>query len=115
MGGFTSTETTNLRPTFAAKALFCSRGHELHAGLWRGRWQGPRSAPSSAAAPIQSGPLARRTLRASAEAAALPSIRAAAAMRRTCSGVVPQQPPMSLTPSLHMRRAKTPKYSGVET
>jgi hypothetical protein len=34
-----------------------------------------------------------------------PIMRAAAAMRFTCSGVVPQQPPTSLTPSLYMRRA----------
>ena len=47
--------------------------------------------------------------------AGAPAMRAAAAMRRTCSGVVPQQPPTSRTPSLNMRRAKTPKYSGVET
>jgi hypothetical protein len=47
------------------------------------------------------------------------SIRLSASMRpdlaihRTCSGVVPQQPPIIVAPSWIVRRANTSKYSGV--
>ena len=43
---------------------------------------------------------------------ASPSMRADFAIQRTCSGVVPQQPPIIAAPAWIMRRAKTSKYSG---
>ena len=44
-----------------------------------------------------------------------PSMRLDFAIQRTWSGVVPQQPPTMVAPSLSMRRANTPKCSGVAT
>ena len=44
---------------------------------------------------------------------AAPSMRPDFAIQRTCSGVVPQQPPIIVAPGWIMRRANTSKYSGV--
>ena len=96
IGGFTSTETTKRpRAIFAASSLRCASG-----GGWidAGGTAGSATVTSTIAGLVVGGPRSRAS-------PAAPAIRAAAAMRRMCSGVVPQQPPTSRTPTRIMRRA----------
>ena len=82
------------RAIFAASALFFASGVGSHEPA-RSAPAPPTSRRSRARrARPSSGRVRRRARRA--------AIRAAAAMRLTCSGVVPQQPPTSCTPSLNM-------------
>ncbi len=91
--GLTSTDTTNFpAATLAAKALRSASGV--------GSSRGTAWAAVTVLTRVMS---ARRS----------PSMRPDLDIQRTCSGVVPQQPPIMVAPSWIVRRAKTSKYSGV--
>ena len=95
MGGLTSTEVTNFFcASFAASRLFAEKA----VGSMNGA-TGPGAAdhPTAETSP--------RSSLVGASTSAPPTILAAAAIRFTCSGVVPQQPPTRCTPSLKRRRA----------
>ena len=91
--GLTSTETTNLpAATFAAKSLRSASGVGSRTGT-----------ACEVALALVRPTSARRS----------PSMRPDFAIHRTCSGVVPQQPPIIVAPIWMVRRAKTSRYSGV--
>jgi hypothetical protein len=97
-GGLTSTDTANFFcSSLAARRLFSADGTTRMSAAGAG------GAYEASMEPV---PLASMT-------SALSAMRAAPEMRRMCSGVVPQHPPTRRAPSLNMRRAKRPKYSGV--
>ena len=108
-GGFTSTETTKRRADSGGEGALLLGGTG-----WAGAGAGGGSRGLDPGRSTQRR--GARLGRASRRRRGAAAIRAAAAMRLTCSGVVPQQPPIRLDADPgSCRRAKTPKYSGVET